>query len=514
MSFAENAGVLIIGQIVSKLFTFSLNQLLLFYTTPAALGITQLVEFVLDYTFFLSREAIRLTISKLKNDEKKIYWSTNYSYLSSLIYIVLGLPTIYYKIIKNESNFAKALQPFTLNHLSLCILLCAFLELQTEPYYNVNQYINGDTTRRAKIEGLAGFNRCIFQFISVLFISPILGLSKHDVNAYVFGYCIGQLVYSITIYLCYLRAFNFYFYVPQRVNSLWFEPNSFSYFKSIFVQLIFKNFLTVGDKFIITSLLAIESQGNYSFISNYGSLIARMVFAPIEESTRITLSNIFKDNNKVTQKKDFLELEACLSNIAKIYTYVLTLLIVFAPLNSEFLLLKIFKNFSSKDIIYCFKLYWVYVIFLAVNGIVEALFQSLYNSKNEVNRYSVFMLFNTAIFFCTLILFIGKMNLGLAGLIYANILNMFMRISYCYLHVKSYISAKEKSTGKQFSLNTKKYYMFIVFSALALICQKICFSGDVKTMLQFLISGFCGFLLFVYIAFVEGYLKLKKSKTD
>ncbi|OXT13439.1 hypothetical protein B9K06_26125, partial [Bacillus sp. OG2] len=65
MSLVGNAAVLVAGQMVSKVFTFSLNQLLLSYTSPSALGIAQLVEFVLDYTLFLSREAIRLTIAKL-----------------------------------------------------------------------------------------------------------------------------------------------------------------------------------------------------------------------------------------------------------------------------------------------------------------------------------------------------------------------------------------------------------------------------------------------------------------
>lgn len=514
MSFAENTGVLIAGQLVSKLFTFSLNQSLLFYTTPAALGTTQLVEFILDYTFFLAREATRLTISKLKNDDRKLYLTINYSYYSGLIYLISGLPTIYYKIIGNGTNIANVIQPFTPKHLGICILLCALFELQAEPYYNINQYIECNTARRATIEGIAGFSRCIFQFISVVFISPSLGFSKNEANAYVFGYCVGQIAYSSTVYFCYLRAFNFSFYVPKRSNSSWFEPNSFSYFKSIFVQLIFKNLLTVGDKFITTSLLTIDSLGNYSFISNYGSLIARMVFAPIEESTRLTLSTLFKEDNDESRKKDFSELERCLSNVFKIYIYMLTLLIIFAPLNSRFLLLKIFRNFSSEKIINSFKLYWIYVIFLAVNGICEALFQSLYSSKTEVNKYSAFMFFNTIVFFGSLILFIGKLKFGLAGLIYANIINMFMRIIYCSTHVVTYISTKQNSADRKFSLNIKKYYAFLVLSTIILTFQKITFSGDVNSMREFFISGACGALLVFYILFVEGYLKLKKLKVS
>ncbi|KAH8981677.1 hypothetical protein EDB86DRAFT_2931631, partial [Lactarius hatsudake] len=43
-------------------------------------------------------------------------------------------------------------------------------------------------------------------------------------------------------------------------------------------------FLTEGDKLLISRLSPLADQGGYAIASNYGSLVARVVFQPIEES--------------------------------------------------------------------------------------------------------------------------------------------------------------------------------------------------------------------------------------
>ncbi|KAG0676617.1 hypothetical protein C6P42_001191 [Pichia californica] len=483
-----------------------------------ALGIAQLVEFVLDYTLFLSREAIRLTIAKLPKslESTRSQWIINYSYSSFIIYLFFGLPIIYWKIIiyyNNLNDLLNLIYPLKIYHIVLIILICVILELLAEPYYNLNQFIKLDFKTRTKIESWSNFIKCIIQFLSIILIAPKLGMSKTNINSYVFGYLMGQLSYSLSIYLLYWKSFSFNILIPSKIisnnnnnnnkndkdnkilNSNWFEKNSFSYFKSIFIQQIFKNFLTVGDKFVITSLLNIQIQGYYSFISNYGSLIARILFAPMEESTRISIGLLFKDEKNL--KNDFIKFSQYISNVLKIYIYILTLLIIFAPLNTKFLLNLIFKNFNSNDLILAFKLYWIYIILLASNGILEALFQSLFNSNEIVNKYSFFMLINSIIFLSSLILLISKFNQGLNGLLYANMINMIMRIIYCYFSIKSFILSKSKLTGLKFDyLNfnsiVKNFNLFLSSSFILMLSQYIYFQGDVKTWNQFALSALSG----------------------
>lgn len=522
MSLVQNAAVLVAGQLVSKLFTFSLNQLLLSYTSPSALGISQLIEFVLDYTFFLSREAIRLTIAKLPelSPNNKLQWTINYSCFTFLIYALLGIPIIYWKIICNGDNISSLLYPLTTYHLMFIIFICATAELLAESYYNVNQYVKFDFKTRTKIESFAGFTRCIVQFISVIFIAPRFGLLSTAVNAYVFGYLAGQISYSISILFLYWASFSFKIFIPCKVQniekkSVWFEPNSWKYFKSIFIQQIFKNFLTVGDKFVTTSLLSIEIQGYYSFISNYGSLIARMLFAPMEESTRITIGSLFKNQDKEKERKDFEELRRCLLNVSKIYTYLLTLLIIFAPLNTKFLLNLVFRNFISSDVIVAFKIYWVYVILLSLNGILEALFQSLFDSKEKVNNYSFFMFINSIVFLLSLVLLISWFQYGLNGLVLANMINMIMRIMYCYREVYGFIRLKITSLGVKFELDfLKRFRLFLLTGFTLTVCQYVYFGGDVQTWKQFLVSTVCGVILVTIIAMIEILPRISSKKKN
>ena len=61
-------------------------------------------------------------------------------------------------------------------------------------------------------------------------------------------------------------------------------------------QSLVKHFLTEGDKFLVSRLSPLADQGGYAVAANYGSLVARIVFQPIEEtadrkSTRLNSSH-------------------------------------------------------------------------------------------------------------------------------------------------------------------------------------------------------------------------------
>lgn len=511
MSFVQNAATLVVGQLITKLFTFSLNQLLLSYTSPNALGISQLIEFVIDYNLFLSREALRLTIPKLPNDESKRQFVINYSYASIPLLLVFGGPVIYWKIGKIDNEALEFLSPLGINHILLMIFLSLVLELLAEPYYNVNQHIMLDFKTRTRIETTSGFIKCIIQFISTIKITPLMGMQRGDVNSYVLGYLMGQLSSSLSLYVLYLIHFR-QLMKPSVVEDSFTESITTKYFKSIFVQQIFKNFLTVGDKFVITSLLNFETQGYYSFISNYGSLIARMLFAPIEESTRITVNTFFKSNKD--KRSDFLLFQGCVSNVLKIYVYLLTLLIIFAPLNTNFLLSLVFKNFITDSSVITFKWYWVYLLFLACNGILEALYQSLFASKEMVNKYSAFMLMNSIMFLTTLTVFISKFDLGLQGLIWGNMINMSFRIGYCFYYVIQFIKFKENSLKVHFDVGFASYVPFLTAAGMLTLFQYLYFHGEVQSFRQFIISGVCGIFLVLIAVVAEYQAKKKKSKND
>ena len=57
-------------------------------------------------------------------------------------------------------------------------------------------------------------------------------------------------------------------------------------------QALLKLLLTEGDKLAVAQLTTLEDQGGYALASNYGSLVARTLFQPVEESARLEFSRV------------------------------------------------------------------------------------------------------------------------------------------------------------------------------------------------------------------------------
>lgn len=125
---------------------------------------------------------------------------------------------------------------------------------------------------------------------------------------------------------------------------------------------------------IINSLCTVEEQGIYALLSNYGSLLTRLLFAPIEESLRLFLARLLSSHNPKNLK---LSIEV-LVNLTRFYIYLSLMIIVFGPANSSFLLqFLIGSKWSTTSVLDTIRVYCFYIPFLSLNGIFEAFFQSV-----------------------------------------------------------------------------------------------------------------------------------------
>lgn len=68
---------------------------------------------------------------------------------------------------------------------------------------------------------------------------------------------------------------------------------------SFFKQGILKQILTEGERYMMTffDILNFDEQGIYDVVSNLGSLAARFVFLPIEESAYIYFAQTLQSKN-------------------------------------------------------------------------------------------------------------------------------------------------------------------------------------------------------------------------
>ena len=229
-------------------------------------------------------------------------------------------------------------------------------------------------------------------------------------------------------------------------------------------QSVVKHFLTEGDKFLVSRLSPLEDQGGYAIASNYGvfdvtsttfsdvnilisgSLVARIVFQPIEETSRLYFS---KSLSSSSQKETGMKGEddnssdsrqaasKILSSLLLLFSHLLLLLVTFGPpylsIVTTLLLPPRFQSTSAPSIL---RSYVFYIPMMAFNGVLEAFFAST-STPLELKHQSRWMIVFSIFFILTAYLF-NQLGFGDSGLVYANVLNLFLRVVYCWTFARRY----------------------------------------------------------------------------
>jgi oligosaccharide translocation protein RFT1 len=218
--------------------------------------------------------------------------------------------------------------------------------------------------------------------------------------------------------------------------------------KAYYTQSIFKQILTQGERYLISAfhLLSISESGFYDTITNLGSLIARFIFLPIEDASYIYFTNSLKRGieykqqpivetlNKSTSPKALFEL------ITKAMSLFGILVCVYGQSYSySRLVLSIYGSKFSENVI-CInmlRLYCVYILFLAINGITEAFFNATMSEK-QLKAHNYRLVIFSAIFLT--FTFILVQYFHIYGFILANCINMLIRIIYSSEHISRYFA--------------------------------------------------------------------------
>ncbi|ODV95017.1 hypothetical protein PACTADRAFT_76599 [Pachysolen tannophilus NRRL Y-2460] len=538
---AIGATFLMMGQIFTKIFTFILNQLLLRYISSNVFGITSFIEFLISCSLFYSREGIRLACQRInkndqikKNDEKnQIYDNTFIGTIQKIINlsyipIIIGLP-ISIILLSSQLNIWN----YKFHNISFILIWGSIiLELILEPFYNLNQF-ELNFKIRTKIESISLIIKCILQFSCFIYFNKKSN-GKLDNGCYVLSFVIGQFFYSLTNFSLYLLNYKYHKKYKENTiflkkifqnnndndndnndnNFFYFDKKAIEYWKNILIQLLFKYLLTEGDKFIINYLCSIDEQGIFALINNYGSLITRLIFAPIEETLRLYLTKLFSSD----QQQHYLQLQKknllinILNLLIKFYLYLSFFILIFAPPNTKFLLeLIVGKNWSSEFFIKTFKIYWLYLPFLSINGIMEAIFYSLADDSIEILNYSKYMILTSVIFIFNSIVLIKFFNLSIVGLIIANIINMLLRIVYCFKFLSKFINDKDMNLLSNLLLNdSNNFYCTISAIIIYLIHSMVIKNTQVSNFTDFVKSSILGFTLLCIFLIIERKLIIEK----
>ncbi|KAH7642549.1 man(5)GlcNAc(2)-PP-dolichol translocation protein RFT1 [Dermatophagoides farinae] len=443
----------IVLQIGLRIFSFIINAFILRFITKETLGIIN-VRLLLLYTTiqFTTREPFRRTcapnnsvddddhnVSKSMNQKA---WSkvVNITFLSIPLSFITGLTfsIIWYKVFERPEHLLSEYQWAIMS-----IYVSVIIESMAETFFIYGQRY--DYIRlKVIVEGIFQTVRCSLLAIFV-YISP-----EHSV----FGFAIAQLVastiYSLTYYI--------YFLLKMKIPMTTFLPrflrekndedynmktDELSLLKTsltFFYNSLLKQFLTEGERYIMTmfSVISFAEQGVYDVINNLGSLPARIIFQQIEENGYILFSSLIKRDLDASQQttKIVKSLSIC-SNLTKLMTIIGLTLFTYGY-HGAMIVLSVYggSNFLHGTYgtlaIRLFQWHCIYIIFIAINGILESYSFAVMNT-GQLNRFNVKLMITSIIF--TAISLIITSYVGSIGFIMANCLNMMTRIIISLLFI-------------------------------------------------------------------------------
>ncbi|CAH8509549.1 unnamed protein product [Heterobilharzia americana] len=308
----------------------------------------------------------------------------------------------------SESHSELNLTPSIIEHrYIICVMIYALsglFELATEPFWLLCQ-LSHKVRTRIFIEAFANAARAV-GIMSAIFTVP----SQYAV----YSLSIPQLFHGSTLLLSYLLYFQYELSQSDSIRELELKgifgvtslknllPNYIQYtidrpglqlVKNFFGQCILKQLLTEGERYLISAfhLISFTDQGIYDLVNNLGSLAARLLFLPLEESCHFMFSQCLQRDVSPNHQDKKLLMDAfrMLKTALRVSSLVAWIGVTFAQANSR-LLLMIYAGHRLADnptAVNLLQLYSAYVLLLAWNGSSEALLNSAM-STDEVSRHN------------------------------------------------------------------------------------------------------------------------------
>jgi hypothetical protein len=448
---AKGATFLILLQVASRALTFAVNQILLRFLSPELLGVSAQLELFSISVLYFARESLRVALQRQAHGTQVIvnlsylavFFGTPLTYLLALFWLRSEIPVVPY--------FVEAL---------VIYCLATFIELLSEPAFSaVQQKLLYKI--RASAESTATLLRCLGTCGSAIVAS------RAGLDIGVLPFAIGQLAYAMSLLVVYTyktwpvsKADRFSLF-PERIESTRESPALLNYFStpllrltaSLTLQSTLKYVLTQGDSLLITSLASLADQGAYALASNYGGLIARMLFQPIEESSRNMFAKLCarvdspevqgNEDSKKVEKENLAQASRVMTTILHLYGIISLFAIALGPTLAPLLLgIVAGKKWSATSAANVLSTYCYYIPFLAINGVTEAFVAAVATNK-ELYAQSVAMGVFFTIFASSAWFFIGQMELGGSGVVLANTVNMGLRIVWNTWFIKNFFRQRD-----------------------------------------------------------------------
>ncbi|XP_036389755.1 protein RFT1 homolog [Megalops cyprinoides] len=432
-------------QVMFRVLTFLLNAFTLRFVSKELIGVVN-VRLTLLYStlVFLSREAFRRACLSGGAEQ-------NWRQVINLLWLTVPLGVLWALVLGCVWLWLlEAPDPQAIPHYGPAVglfAMAALQELLAEPLWVLAQ---AHMFVRLKVvaESLAMVAKCMLTMVLVV-STPQWGL-------YIFS--AAQLAYTGFLVLCYAA------YFLRFLSSGEAERKSFPLCRvrdllpsrgrgeplvnwklarliwSFFKQSFLKQILTEGERYVMTFLnvLNFGDQGVYDIVNNLGSMVARFIFLPIEESFYVFFAKVLERGKEVrSQRQEEVAMAAEVLECLLKFVLVIGLVITVFGYAYSYLALDLYGGslLSSGTGPSLLRWYSGYVLLLAVNGVTEC-FTFAAMSKEEVDRYNLVMLaLSISFLFLSYLLTWWQ---GSVGFILANCLNMGLRIAHSLLYIHRY----------------------------------------------------------------------------
>lgn len=433
-------------QVLFRLITFVLNAFILRFLSKEIVGIVN-VRLTLLYstTIFLAREAFRRAclsggVQRDWSQTLNLLWLT----VPLGVFWSLFLGWVWLRLLEVPD-------PKVISHYGTGVVLfglSAVVELLGEPFWVLAQ-----AHMFVKLKVIAESLSVILKSVLIAFL--VLWLPHWGL--YIFS--LAQLFYTAVLVLCYVIYFKKLLDSPESIKQEtlpvsrmtdmlpsiprsgafvnWTEAKlTWSFFKQSFL----KQILTEGERYVMTFLnvLNFGDQGVYDIVNNLGSLVARLIFQPVEESFYIFFAKVLEREKDATLQKqeDVAVAAVVLESLLKLALLSGLTITIFGFAYSQ-LALDIYGGamLSSGSGPVLLRTYCLYVLLLAINGVTEC-FTFAAMSKEQVDRYNFTMLALSSSFL--LLSYLLTRWCGSLGFILANCFNMGIRITQSLYFIHRY----------------------------------------------------------------------------
>lgn len=439
---AKGASYNMFVQFFVRSMTFVLNAFFIRCVTSELLGVVNVRLLLLHSTIvFVAREGFRrVCLSKASKED----WSQ----VINLIWCIVPIGCVcaaffsWVWLYLLEQPNPTAIPYYNVG--VVCFACCAVLEMTSEPVFITSQVY---LFMKLKVS-VDSFSFIIGSLVNVILIVifPQYGIITFSV---------ARIVYTLALVSFYYGYFIWYlgtiqkkqddfpiksirdFFPKIHQGKTWINYTLAKLTGSFLIQSGLKQILTEGERYVMTmfDVLSFADQGVYDVVNNLGSLAARLVFQPIEESGYLFFSQMLTRGLPIQeQKKETVTLATDVLECLLKVVVLIGLTILTFGYSYSYLALDLYggKVLSSGTGPTLLRWYCLYVLIIAVNGTTEC-FVFAAMSKRDVDRYNHKMLAFSVIFLMSS-WYLTK-QLGSVGFILANCLNMGLRIIHSVYYI-------------------------------------------------------------------------------